>query len=238
MSLRLALMVFTVTILATGMQSAQADFTTVLLSPDDLGSSESTNFDLSPSDAPELFGFSGPGIRIVDFDTAPDGSPIAEGTRITDQYASLGVLVSTSVPQELRAGPGVFEGPSSAPNATFLFDGSIIFNFTVPVDAVGVVNTSPDGDFYEFFSGQDGTGDLLGSFQDIEFSAIDQFAAGFADSNVRIGSFVVTNSSDGGSLELDDLVFRVVPEPTSIALSLTGLVGLAAFARRSWKTRA
>ncbi len=223
--------------------SASADLDPFIIEPSDLDPMDSTTFSVLPSDDPSLFGITGPvtdtgaGVRVVDFDVDPDGNPLAPGTNLTDQYASVGVLFTTNTGIESEVGPGVFGGPASAPNATFLLDGSVIINFTVPVDAVGIINTSPDADFYAFFTGPDGTGtELTPQFQDPGGADRDLFVGGFATGGMLIGSFVITDNV--GALELDDLIFRVVPEPTSIALSLTGLVGLVAFARRLRKTHA
>jgi hypothetical protein len=175
------------------------------LTPGDVASASASVFDPLPSDSPETFGFDGSDVRVVDFDTTPSGASLAADTELTDEYESLGVTMNN-----IRIDSDVFEGPASAPNATEDNDPQV-FTFSVPVTRVGIVNTSPDQDTVQLWSGPDGTGEMLFEFQDQvgvgspNFN-IDRFV-GVECSGAQIGSVLFTNAS--GDLELDDLVFEI-----------------------------
>lgn len=207
---------------------ATAGITPIELTPTDVGSGASDRFTDFPTLNPALYlGFDG-GVntRTVDFNTAPDGT-LSEGGSVSTQYASLGVTMN-----DIRISASIFGGNNYGTGFAAEDDVPQVYTFSTPVIAVGIVNTSPDKDLIEFFSGPNGTGELLFSFRDQENLStnfnIDRFVGGVATDGTRIGSFVVSNSS--GNLELDELIF-VVPAPGS-ALVL-GSVCLAARRRRA-----
>jgi len=159
---------------------------------------------------------------------------------MTNQYASLGVLMNG-----FQVVNSVFGGAASPPNATttsFAQGVQLIFTFTVPVVAFGAINTSPDADVLEFWSGPGGTGTKLFEFADQNGTStpnfnVDRFVGGFIDANTPIGSVVYKNTR--GQDELDEFIFQVeldfferIPEPGSFALLAGGLLGLVAMRRR------
>jgi len=187
-------------------------FTPFNLFPTDVGSTSPANFSTLPSDNPTLFGFTGSDVRSVNFDTDPSGNPLLAGSVLTNEYASIGVTTNG-----IPLSNSVYGGAASSPNATF--SSRQIFNFTVPVVAAGIVNTSPDFDLVQFFTGANGTGDLLGAFRDSGNFNVDRFVGARVEDGLSIGSLLVSNNS--GALELDELVFEVAetkstPEPTTI----------------------
>jgi hypothetical protein len=217
--------------------SASAAIIPIELTPTDVGFPNSPVFTVLPTDNPGLFGLTGADVRFVDFDVTANGDAIPSGASITNQYASLGVtmngfLVSSSV----------FGGPASAPNATttgFTPGAALVFNFSVPVVAFGAINTSPDADVLQFWSGPNGTGSLLLTFADQggtnnpNFN-VDRFVGGFITDNTPIGSIVYVNA--GGQIELDEFIFEVEldffethnPAPEPATLSLFGAAVLSA----------
>jgi hypothetical protein len=225
-------------LLAAG--EAMATITPIELTPDDVGSGSSSVFTVLPTDNPGLFGLTGPDVRFVDFDFDAGGNPIASGTSITNQYASLGVTMNG-----FFVSNGVFGGPASAPNATttpFTPGLDLIFTFSVPVVAFGAINTSPDADVLEFWSGPNGTGVLLFTFADQNGTNspnfnVDRFVGGFIAGGTPIGSIVYQNNS--GQIELDEFIFMVeldfferVPEPATASLFGAALLGAGWLRRR------
>ena len=219
-------------LLAAG--NASAAIIPIELTPTDVGSGNASIFTVLPTDNPGLFGLTGPDVRFVDFDVDASGNPIASGTAITNQYASLGVTMNG-----FQVSNSVFGGPASAPNATttgFVPGADLVFTFSVPVVAFGAINTSPDADVLEFWSGPDGTGTLLLTFADQGGTTspnfnVDRFVGGFITGGTPIGSIVYVNAS--GQIELDEFIFMVeldffervtTPEPATLTL-----FGAAAF---------
>src|SRR5690242_2275068 len=107
------------------------------VTPGDVGSSATNVFSTLPSADPALFGLTGADVRKVSFDQTPGGGPLAANQELTSEFASLGVEMNS-----IRIDTDVYEGPASPPNATEDNDPEI-FTFTVPVVAVGIINTSP-----------------------------------------------------------------------------------------------
>lgn len=218
---------------------ASAGVIAVELTPTDVGSANPAWFSSRPTVNPSLFfGAHGinSGFRVVDFNTAPAGT-LAEGGSVTNQYASLGVTMN-----DIRISEFIYGGNNYGAGFAAEDDVPQVYTFSTPVSAVGIVNTSPDNDLVEFFSGPDGTGTLLFSFRDQEglprnFN-IDRFVGGVADSGTFIHSFRVSNTS--GNLELDELVFvpaevAAVPEPSTLLLLLVAggvVIGMSQWRRR------
>ena len=180
------------------------------ISPTDIGSSNHNAFSVLPTQNPALFGLDGAKIGKINFDTTPDGTNLSSGTLLTDQYASQGVIMN-----KIKISNSVFEGAASPPNTTISPSHKgfgQIFTFTVPVIAVGAINTSPDKDRLEIWSGPNGTGKLLFSFIDqvgkqMNFH-VDRFVGVRTLKNNLIGSIVYRNNT--GQIELDELIFEIV----------------------------
>lgn len=207
--------------------STNAGVTAIEYTPTDLASGDTSYFTTSPTSSPELFlGLENlDDYRTISFNTAPDGA-LSEGGNVNTQYTSLGVTMN-----DIRISAIIYGGNNYG--AGFATEDNIpqIFNFTTPVLAAGIVNTSPDRDLVQFYSGADGTGELLLEFRDqenigVNFN-IDRFVGGIATDGTTIGSMVVSNQS--GDLELDELIF-VVPSPGGFFV--LGLAGFAMSTRR------
>jgi hypothetical protein len=200
--------------------AALGQVTKIELTPTQVGSGNSSFFTVAPTTNPslyfgrELVKRAGRGQVVgVNFNTAPDG-PLSEGLQVSAQYASWGVTMNS-----IRITADIYGGNLYGPGfATEDNDGQI-FTFTEPVIAVGIVNTSPDKDKVEFFSGPDGTGVLLFSFNDQEGQGmnfnIDRFVGGVAEGCTTIGSFKISNIS--GDDELDELIFIIADPPGCVA---------------------
>lgn len=188
----------------------EPDFSTIELTPSDVGSTSTSVFSSLPTATPSIFGLVAPDVRKVNFDTTPDGTPIPNGTTLTDEYASIGVLM-----ENIRVSNSVYQGAASPPNATtspFQPGFQQRFVFTVPVIAVGVINTSPDQDTFEFYSPD---GELIHSTRDQDDQPapnfnVDRFVGARSNNDKLIGSMVLVNAS--GQIELDELIFEVSTE--------------------------
>jgi choice-of-anchor A domain-containing protein/RHS repeat-associated protein len=176
------------------------------LVPNDVGSTSSTKFSPVPTVDPALFGFDPYRTVTVNFDVDPLGNGLHTGNYKDDTYASIGMTT-----KNVTIG-SVYEGPSSNPNATVTpFDNGYqqIFYFSVPVLAVGHVNTSPDRQIMEVYSTE---GELLFRGMDQESVpspnfGVDRFLAFRAPDGQTIGKMVLINTA--GQHELDDVIFEV-----------------------------
>jgi len=187
----------------------EGEFEAIELTPGDVGSSEPNKFSTLPTQDPVIFGLKGEKIGKVNFDTTPDGQNLASGTELSDHYAAIGVTMNS-----IRILDSVYGGPASAPNATkspTIKDFGQVFTFDMPVVAVGAINTSPDKDRIEIWSGPDGTGTLLFSFIDQvggnKNYDVDRFVGVRAIGESRIRSIVFKNNT--GEIELDELIFEI-----------------------------
>ena len=190
------LLIFTLTTIS------QAQIVPIDLLPEDVGSSENSFFSTFPTEDPTLyFGTNFSNVQAVDFDTAPDGS-LNEGGSVTTQYSSIGVTMN-----DIRISAIIFGGNNYGEGFAAEDDFPQVYTFSQPVIAVGIINTSPDNDQVDFYSGPDGTGTLLLSFDDASTNFnIDRFVGGIVTGGTdSIRSFVVSNES--GNLELDELIF-------------------------------
>lgn len=180
-----------------------------------------------PTIDPSAFGFSGD-VRGVNFDTTPGGVAIASGSTLTNEYASIGVTMNN-----ILVRTGVFGGAASSPNATF--NGLQVFTFTVPVIAVGIINTSPDQDLVEVL---DTMGNVVLSFRDQEGLPknffVDRFVGARATGGDLIGAIRFGNNT--GDIELDEMIFEAttvnMPEPSMLGLFGLVLAGFGLAARR------
>ena len=190
------LLIFTLTAIS------QAQIAPIELLPEDVGSSENAFFSTFPTENPALyFGTTFSNVQRVDFNLAPDG-PLNEGGSVATQYQSFGVTMN-----DIRISANIFGGNNYGSGFAAEDDFPQIYTFSQPVIAVGIINTSPDSDQVDFYSGPDGTGTLLLSFDDASTNFnIDRFVGGIVTEGTdSIRSFVVSNES--GNLELDELIF-------------------------------
>lgn len=185
------------------------DFTTIELTPADVGSTSGPNFSTLPTDDPSTFGFSGADVRGVDFDFLPDGTAIADGAVLSDGYASLGLVM-----ENIAVSSSVYEGAASPPNATYAGPPGATqrFLFAVPVVAVGIVNTSPDQDTFEFY---DVDGELIHRTRDQDSAPgpnfnVDRFVGARTNNDRLIHEMRLVNAT--GQMELDELIFEVSTE--------------------------
>lgn len=199
------------TLLALACTAAAADVIPIELTPADLSSNNTTYFTSPPTThGPLFFGVDhGPHFRAVNFNTAPDGALI-EGGSVTTQYASFGVTMN-----DIRISAAIYGGNNYGPGFAAEDDAPQVYTFNAPVVAVGIVNTSPDRDLVQFFSGPNATGELLLEFRDqqntgVNFN-IDRFVGGTITGTTRIRSFRMSNAT--GNLELDELIFAFHPCP-------------------------
>jgi hypothetical protein len=197
--------------------SAHADVVRIELTPTDLASANTAFFTVRPTADPALFfGVDyAQQVRRVDFNTAPDGV-LTEGASLTTQYASYGVTMN-----DIRISADIYGGNNYGPGFAAEDDAAQIYTFSAPVVAVGIVNTSPDRDLVQFFSGPGATGELLFEFRDQEglplnFN-IDRFVGGTAQAGTTIRSFVISNAS--GNMELDELIFAFATCPADFNAS-------------------
>ena len=207
-----------------------ATLITFELYPSDVGSSATGKFVPAPTEDPTIFGFGLGGAKVwtVNFDVDPFGTPLTTPGPVSTQYASIGVTMN-DIPISTGFFGGVNGGPATAPNQTRQGTpgpGQVAtFTFTEPVTAVGIVNTSPDADIYEFL---DASGNLIGSITDSADFPVNRFVGGASSNGVLIKTFRVIGNPFGG-LELDDLIFQrpsiTIPEPTSLALLCSGVLG-------------
>lgn len=185
----------------------------------------------------------------IDFDTLPGGAVVANGTAITDQYASLGVVFSVLEEDVVQVGP----------IATISF---------APPDQVG----NRLGNFFNWTGGDGERADILRIEFSSEVSAVsfDFFPQGTSGADTRvvaldgalatisdattgidgfpvIGNYVVAGSgirridiyqpSDDWNWGLDNLTFTTgavsdVPAPASALLFGLGLAAIGATRRR------
>jgi hypothetical protein len=191
----------------TIVRATQSDFTRIELTPPDVGSTSTSVFSTLPTANPALFGLTGSDVRGVNFDTAPGGVTITSGTTLTNEYASLGVVM-----ENIAVSNSVYGGPASSPNATTspATQGVIQrFVFTVNVVALGVINTSPDQDTFEFY---DKDNQLIYSTRDQDTAPspnfnVDRFVGARTNNDRLVAAMQLVNAT--GNLELDELIFEV-----------------------------
>ena len=201
------------------------------LFPSDVGSDSPSFFSTSPVlDPASCFNGAYTNFRTVSFNTDLNGVPFADGQFVNTQFASIGVTMDDGLGNGILLEDSIFgSNQYGGSPALATISGVQIYNFSTPVLAVGIINTSPDGDRVELWSGPNATGTLLFGFNDAGMSTTDRFVGGYSDDGTDLIRSFRLITPGGTSLELDELVFApaVVPEPGSMALLLIGGVAIS-----------
>jgi len=171
------------------------------VTPGSVSSGDSDGFSDLPSANHALFGFNGPNIVSIDFEVFPDGDPM-HYVDLTLEFEAWGVSMNNIWVVE-----DVFQGAASGDWATKA--AGQVFTLDMPATAIGVVNTSPDGDLVECFTSADASGTAVVSFNDQYGTTPDPHVDRFVGCQAtnpgeRLMSMRVSNGS--GDLELDDLL--------------------------------
>ena len=170
----------------------------------------------------------------IDFETAPSYASVG------DHYAAQGVRFGGGAQglQNDELGPYFSNAPSplgvmfavdtdSAMNVASGFSGLFSFSYASTAAALGAVS---------IWSGLDGTGDRLASFDLLGNSAGCTTGAGWCafdtlSSSLAGVAYSVTFNGDS-SIAFDDISLNTVPEPATLLLVSLALAGMAAGARR------
>ena len=171
---------------------------------------------------------------VIDFETFPDGTPIADSTSITTQFPGL-TFTSTTV---ITAGISLNEfefPPYSGLNVAFDDGGPMSITFATPVLSLGGYFTYAepltlaglDASSTEVASATSAFSSNLALSGDPGSSPNEFLSVSFAGG---ISSVTITGDPAGGSFVLDNATYTTpaasVPEPSSIFLFLTGTAGL------------
>jgi len=155
-------------------------------------------------------------VRVIDFDTLPDGSPSYSSAPITPEfnYGDQGVIFSAPIDSLFLAGNSS-SGYSLATDGYPDTNTWITTTLATPAYGVGIHANGT------FFSAFDDRGHLLGRTL--------QTRPGFLGlvSDRPIWSAVIDRGDEAIHVSISDFVFSPVPEPATLLLLMTGAVALA-----------
>ena len=176
-------------------------------------------------------GFSAAAIDI-NFDQFPDGSNVASGTPITNQYAEWGVLFSGPSGPEANGDNQTYYVPLASPPNVLIAGGSQIWlNFVDPVSGLAASTSAVGADIIFRDTGDvttlevfDAFGVSLGSVTTPPDTGIgDEVFIGFSDPVIHSAIFFFDRGDS--VVGIDNLIMEPVPEPGAILILGLGFVG-------------
>jgi hypothetical protein len=179
--------------------------------------------------------------RVIDFETYPNGSPVAPGSQVTNEFSPWGVTFDsvraagaaqvTTVIAHVPATSGANSlGPGGPPSNV---GGTLILSFNPAVVSVG--SSVIDDQFAVQITARDAAGNVVGSTASTASAAggaPDYWSLAHAGGIARVemsGGFFPGGAPDGWAI--DDLTFGQVPEPAA-GLGLVGALALTLARRR------
>ena len=177
--------------------------------------------------------------RVIDFETFPNGSPVAPGSQVTNEFSPWGVTfdsvraagatqVTTVIAHVPTTSGANSLGPGGPPSNV---GGTLILLFNPAVVSVG--SAVIDDQFVVEITARDAAGNVVGSTAStVAGGPGDYWSLAHAGGIARVemsGGFFPGGAPDGWAI--DDLTFGQVPEPAGV-LALIGALALTLARRR------